>query len=92
MASRIVYGMAERGQSPAVFARVNGRTHAPLEATAVCSALVLVLALWFPLVNQALWKIKGQTAPPPGSVNYPRAVPLAGFLSSAALLALRAAS
>jgi len=108
MASRIVYGMAERGQSPAVFARINGRTQTPLEATAVCSALVLVLALWFPLVtlaevtsaillgvfalvNLALWKIKGQTAPPPGSVNHPRAVPLAGFLFSAALLALRAA-
>ena len=55
MASRVVYGLAKQGQAPAMFARVHPRTRTPLEATALITTLVLVLALWLPL--EALAKI-----------------------------------
>lgn len=53
MASRIIYGMAGRGQSPRLFARVHPKTHTPLEATFACALVVLVLALWLPLTQLA---------------------------------------
>lgn len=45
MASRVLYGLANRGQLPAALARVNARTRTPLLATAVATAFVAVLAL-----------------------------------------------
>jgi basic amino acid/polyamine antiporter, APA family len=49
MASRVMYGLAQHGDLPAVFATVNRATRTPLVATAFTTALVLVLALVFPL-------------------------------------------
>ena len=53
MASRVLYGLADQGNMPAVFARVNPLTRTPLVATATVSAIVLVLALAFPLEGLA---------------------------------------
>jgi amino acid transporter len=53
MASRILYGLAARGHLPASLARVHARTGTPHYATIVAGALVLVLALWFPLARLA---------------------------------------
>jgi amino acid transporter len=49
MVSRVVYGMADRGSMPAVFARVHPRTRTPLLATAITVGVVIVLAIAFPL-------------------------------------------
>jgi amino acid transporter len=53
MASRVAYGLAGKGQAPSLFRRVSGITHTPLEATVAATAVVLVLALWFPLESLA---------------------------------------
>ena len=45
MASRVVYGLASRGQLPALFARVQKRTRTPVIATLAVAAVVLTLAL-----------------------------------------------
>ncbi|MDP6979691.1 MAG: APC family permease [Myxococcota bacterium] len=49
MASRVIYGLASRGQLPAVFARVHGRTQTPHVATATVGTVVFLLAVAFPL-------------------------------------------
>ncbi len=46
MASRVLYGLASRGQLPALLARVHGATRTPLLATAVAAGSVLGLA-WY---------------------------------------------
>lgn len=53
MASRVVYGMAEQGTMPKLFASVNARTHTPLLATAAIVAATLILALGFNLERLA---------------------------------------
>ena len=53
MASRILYGMSTRGWLPRGLARVHPRTRTPLLATACVTAVVTVLALWFPLLHLA---------------------------------------
>ncbi len=53
MASRVLYGLASRGQLPRVLARVHPRTRTPLLATAVATALMLVLALYGHLAGLA---------------------------------------
>lgn len=55
MASRVLYGLANRGSLPAVLAQVNARTHTPLIATALSVGLVLALALAFPITQLAEW-------------------------------------
>jgi amino acid transporter len=45
MASRVLYGLASRGQLPRVFSAVNTTTRTPLVATATIASLVLLLAL-----------------------------------------------
>ncbi len=45
MASRVLYGLASRGQLPALFGRVNAHTQTPLVATFVVTILLLGLAL-----------------------------------------------
>jgi len=45
MASRVLYGLASRGQLPALLARVSARTRTPLTATAVITVLLLITAL-----------------------------------------------
>jgi APA family basic amino acid/polyamine antiporter len=53
MASRVIYGLADRKLLPSFLAQVNERTRTPLVATAVTVALVLVLAVSFRLEGLA---------------------------------------
>lgn len=53
MGSRVAYGMAKRGQAPALFAKVHPKSQTPLYATLLVSTIVLLLALFFPLVTLA---------------------------------------
>ena len=55
MASRVLYGMGKKKTGPAVFARVSERTRTPVAATLLVTAVVLALALGFPLVTLARW-------------------------------------
>jgi len=53
MASRVLYGMAVQGRAPIVFSRVSALTHTPWLATLVVIVLLLVFALWLPLLTLA---------------------------------------
>ena len=53
MASRVAYGMANQGQAPLWLAHVNPHTRTPLRATILVMAIVLALALFFPLTTLA---------------------------------------
>ena len=53
MASRVAYGMSDQGMGPPALARVHPRTQTPVRATLLMTALILVLALWFPLETLA---------------------------------------
>ncbi len=53
MASRVVYGMAKQGDLPAAAGDVHPLTQTPLLATAVISAMVIVLALSVPFERLA---------------------------------------
>lgn len=53
MASRVVYGMAEQGTMPKLFARVNALTRTPLFATLAIVTVTLILALGFNLERLA---------------------------------------
>ncbi|MBD3669685.1 MAG: amino acid permease [Gammaproteobacteria bacterium] len=53
MASRVLYGLSWQGWLPTIFSRVHPRRRTPLYATALVVVLVLVLALWFPLITLA---------------------------------------
>ena len=53
MASRVIYGMADRDLLPAVLAAVSPLTRTPLNATALVVVAVLVLAVVFPLEGLA---------------------------------------
>lgn len=53
MASRVLYGLANQGSVPAVFGRVNATTRTPLIATVVVTALIMILAMMFPLAGLA---------------------------------------
>jgi len=53
MGSRVLYGLANQGQLPRILARVDPRTRTPLIATALVTAAVLVLALFFRLKGLA---------------------------------------
>ncbi len=106
MASRVVYGMAEQGTMPRLFARVNAFTRTPILATVAVVAASLILALGFnlerlaemtsqivliiwALANMALVLIKLRKGPAPvGSFILPLWVPVAGFISSCALVIL----
>ena len=49
MAARVGYGLARQGWIPAVLGSVNAKTRTPVLATAVVSALVLLMALLLPV-------------------------------------------
>ncbi|MEL6958050.1 MAG: APC family permease [Pseudomonadota bacterium] len=49
MASRVLYGMADRGQLPKGLAKVSPRTRTPGRATALVTVIILVLALALPI-------------------------------------------
>ena len=53
MASRVAYGLARRDQAPRWLGVVHPRTQTPLAATAVMTAVILVLATFFPLATLA---------------------------------------
>lgn len=53
MASRVIYGLADQGELPAVLAWVHPRLRTPLAATGVVAGVVLVLALGIPLERLA---------------------------------------
>lgn len=53
MASRVMFGMAKQGWIWPVLRTINSKTRTPLLATSLVSGLVLLLALFFPLVTLA---------------------------------------
>jgi amino acid transporter len=53
MGSRILYGMSNMGWLPKVFSRVNRRTRTPIQSVLTVSVLILVFALWLPLLSLA---------------------------------------
>ena len=53
MAARVLYGLSASGQLPQRLGAVNERTRTLLIATLLVTALILVLALWLPLVTLA---------------------------------------
>ncbi|MEZ5540995.1 MAG: APC family permease [Pseudomonadota bacterium] len=53
MVSRVCYGMGSRGWAPSWLARVHPVTRTPVHATGLVAALVLLMALWFPLEDLA---------------------------------------
>ncbi|MEZ5925593.1 MAG: APC family permease [Hyphomicrobiaceae bacterium] len=55
MASRVIYGLADRGNLPKVLASVSPTTSTPLISTGLVVAIVYALALLLPLVALAEW-------------------------------------
>jgi len=53
LSSRVLYGLARYGDLPSIFGRVNSVTRTPLVATALSTALILLLALTLPLSDLA---------------------------------------
>ena len=53
MASRVLYGMSRMKQLPTWFGHINQRTSTPINATILCSLVVVLLALYFPLATLA---------------------------------------
>jgi APA family basic amino acid/polyamine antiporter len=53
MASRVLYGMARQGWLPAPLAEVNATTRTPLLTTLLMITLILIAALWLPLLTLA---------------------------------------
>lgn len=53
MASRIFYGMAAKGWLPEILGRIHPLTRTPVHATVAAGTLVLLFALWVPLVGLA---------------------------------------
>lgn len=49
MASRVLYGLADRGRLPKALAQVNSKTRTPVTATALASFVTLALALLVPV-------------------------------------------
>lgn len=53
MVSRVCYGMAREGWLPALFAEVHATTRTPLITTLLLCSVILLTALWFPLLTLA---------------------------------------
>lgn len=53
MASRVAYGMAKDDKAPSWMQRVNPKTRTPIQSTLVMALIVLMLALFLPLVTLA---------------------------------------
>ena len=49
MAARVLYGLGNERHLPAWFAHIYPRTRTPLISTALATAAVIALALWFPI-------------------------------------------
>jgi len=103
MASRVMYGLASRGQLPKTLSFVHPKSQTPLLATFIATIIVLVLALVgqlstlaeitslimlciFSMINLALLKIKKRIPTTQDSINFPRWIPLTGFIVSSGFL------
>jgi amino acid transporter len=53
MASRVSYGLAQKRLAPQTLATVHPRTRTPVRATIMVTVIVLVLAIWLPIVALA---------------------------------------
>jgi amino acid transporter len=53
MASRVLYGMARQGWLPAALATVNATTRTPVFTSLLMCTLILIAALWLPLLTLA---------------------------------------
>jgi amino acid transporter len=53
MVSRVVYGMANAGNAPAVLATVHPKRHTPILSTVLTVLVIALLATWFPLLTLA---------------------------------------
>ena len=53
MASRVVFGMSSQGWIPPVFGKINAITQTPIQATILVTIVILVLALYLPIVTLA---------------------------------------
>jgi len=53
MGSRILYGLSSTGKLPAFFGKISKTRRTPVNATFVVAAIVLALALFFPLITLA---------------------------------------
>jgi len=53
MGSRVLYGMAMQGVAPSCFKAIHPKTRTPVVATLFFSALLLVMALWLPIMMLA---------------------------------------
>lgn len=53
MASRVLYGMASQNWLPDWLATVNPATRTPLHSTVLITIVILILALWLPLLTLA---------------------------------------
>jgi APA family basic amino acid/polyamine antiporter len=51
MLARLFYGMANKGQLPALLSRIHPRTRTPVEATLLAGAVILVTALFLPFTQ-----------------------------------------
>ncbi len=55
MIGRVLYGLADQGNLPSFFAKINRRSGAPVVATILGVAAILILALAVPLTGLAEW-------------------------------------
>lgn len=55
MASRVIYGMADRGRLPAIFARLSTKSRTPSVATAFVALCIMSLSLFLPIEKLAGW-------------------------------------
>lgn len=53
MASRVLYGMSRQGWLPDVFGELHATTRTPLKTTLMLCSVILVAALWLPLLTLA---------------------------------------
>jgi APA family basic amino acid/polyamine antiporter len=53
MASRILYGLSRQKWLPSIFARINPITRTPLVSTLFVTVLIIVMAIWLPIVTLA---------------------------------------
>lgn len=53
MASRVGYGLAQRGQAPHWLAKIHPKTQTPLRATGLATSLILLFAIFLPLTTLA---------------------------------------
>lgn len=102
MGARLLYGMAREGWLPKPLAQLHSRRRTPLFATALITAIILLLAflplvslakftsfvilLVFAALHIALLRIKAREPRPDGVRVYPRMVAVLGLLATLGLL------